>query len=77
MDIKKYMTKEDATLCPDNIVYVEPASKKAAKMVVKADEETGDGRSEWFWMRMPSGDLLLCTYPQGETYEATEWDRTG
>jgi len=28
-----------------------------------------DGRSNWKWFRLSSGDLIFGCYPQGDTYE--------
>lgn len=25
--------------------------------------------SDWYWLRLPNGDLVLATYPTGDTYE--------
>lgn len=35
-------------------------------MSKRVDDE--DGRSQWQWFRLPNGDLILGTFPQGSTY---------
>jgi hypothetical protein len=27
-----------------------------------------DGRSDFVWLRLPNGDLILGVWPQGDTY---------
>ncbi len=53
-------------------VHIRPASAEAVATVLSEDELSEDGRSEWLWVRLPDGDLILGVYPQGETYFATE-----
>lgn len=60
----------------DIVAYRQEASDDAAAKVIAADVESGDGRSQWFWLRLATGDLVLATYPQGDTYFETEADRT-
>ena len=50
----------------------QPAPQEAADYILKQPVDTGDGRSHWVWIRLPDGDLVLATYPQGDTYFATE-----
>jgi hypothetical protein len=33
-----------------------------------------DLRSEWYWFRLASGDLILGCYPHGDTYFMSEAD---
>lgn len=40
--------------------------------VLNATVGTGDGRSEWYWIRLADGTLALACFPQGETYMALE-----
>jgi len=56
------------------IASIHPASKKIVKMVLKAKVNDHDGRSQFLWVRLPNGDLVLGVYPQAETYEACEKD---
>jgi hypothetical protein len=51
---------------------VQDAPKEAVDIVINATLETNDGRSQWVWIRLPDGDLVLAVYPQGDTYFATE-----
>lgn len=44
------------------------ASDAAVETVLNADVNSSDGRSEWLWIRLPNGDLVLGVYPQGDTY---------
>lgn len=58
----------------NTILSVHPASKEAVELVSKATEDGMDGRSNWVWVRLTNGDLMLAVYPQGETYMAVEYD---
>lgn len=64
----------EALETPRVLGWMQRAAPYVAQMVIDADTRTGDGRSEWFWVRMANGDLMLATFPQGETYMATEAD---
>ena len=55
-------------------VLIHPATKEAVKTIMEAPLETGDGRSEWMFLRLPNGDLFLGVFPQGDTYLAVEAD---
>jgi len=61
--------KEDKT-----ILHVHPASEEAVKTVLAQSADGMDGRSNWIWIRLENGDLILGCYPQGETYMAVEED---
>lgn len=57
----------------------QPAPKEAVDYVLSqplATKDFHDGRSEWMWIRLPDGDLILGVYPQGDTYFSTEEWRT-
>jgi len=63
------------------IFRYKPASSKSVDYVLsrtvdKHGGKSGDGRSEWMWVRLPNGDLLLATFPHGDTYFHVE-DETG
>jgi hypothetical protein len=58
-------------------VWLKPASEESVNTVLNADENSDDGRSEWLWIRLPNGDLILGVVPQGDTYFATELDHSG
>lgn len=51
------------------------ASPDVAQMVLSKPVDN-DGRSEFFWLRLQNGDLVLGVYPRGDTYCATEHDRS-
>ena len=57
-------------------VHLRPASPESVETVLAASEDDEDGRSEWLWVRLPNGDLILGVYPQGETYFETERDHS-
>ena len=57
-----------------SFITIKPASPESVRTVLAADEDDEDGRSEWLWVRLPNGDLILGVYPQGDTYCATEKD---
>lgn len=60
------------------IATTSPASQEAVDLVLGSEVGTGDGRSEWVWLRLHNGDLMLGVFPQGDTYEkvaddAADW----
>lgn len=55
-------------------VLIHPASEDAVKTVLDAPTTGDDGRSEWVWVRLPNGDLVLGVFPQGDTYFSVEDD---
>lgn len=55
--------------------YVKTADPTIAAAVLAADENDEEGRSQFVWVRLPNGDLILGVFPQGGTYHlATEAD---
>jgi hypothetical protein len=56
------------------IASVHPASPTSVALVLAADENSDDGRSNWVWVRLANGDLVLGIYPQGDTYCEVEAD---
>ncbi len=54
--------------------HVHPASQASVDLVLAQSEEGMDGRSNWVWVRLPNGDLVLGVYPQGDTYFEVEDD---
>jgi hypothetical protein len=54
------------------LATIAPARKDQVDLILAASEDTEDGRSEWLWIRLPNGDLILGVFPQGDTYFATE-----
>lgn len=59
---------------PRHLAAIAPASKEMVELVLAADEQSHNGRSQFVWVRLANGDLLLGVYPQGETYFETEND---
>lgn len=55
-------------------VYIHPASQESVNLVLSQSEDDADGRSQFCWVRLPNGDLVLGVFPQGETYFAVEQD---
>lgn len=51
-------------------VHVKPASEAAVGIVLSADPGSEEGRSQWIWVRLPNGDLVLGVFPQSDTYMA-------
>lgn len=56
------------------IAHVKPASSASVVETLSASESDPDGRSNWVWVRLASGDLVLGIFPQGDTYFATKGD---
>lgn len=40
----------------------------AVNEVLSQSPDDPDGRSQWVWVRLPNGDLILGVLPQGDTY---------
>lgn len=59
-----------------HLAWIQPASAESVRTVLTADENSGDGRSNWVWVRLRNGDLILGVFPQGDTYFATERDHS-
>lgn len=59
---------------PDAVCQTRKANQAAVAMVLSADPHDDDGRSEFFWLRLPNDSLVLACYPQGDTYSGTETD---
>jgi hypothetical protein len=55
-----------------HLAQIWPANEhSAAEATLQAPygkAEDHDGWSPWVWVRMANGDLLLGTFPKGETY---------
>lgn len=56
------------------IAWSYPANKESVAKVLGAEPGTDDGRSEWRWLRLENGDLMLGVFPRGATYEYVEVD---
>ncbi len=51
-----------------------PASAESVVTVLDSGAESINGRSNWVWLRLPNGGLILGVFPQGDTYMETEKD---
>lgn len=71
MKTKPHTIDGEAFIC---FATVHPASKKAIKLVLSAKEGDDNGRSEYVWVRLMNGDLVLAIFPRGDTYFAVEKD---
>lgn len=49
-----------------------PAGAEGTTRVLLSDPNLPDGwtRSEWLWIRLANGDLILGVYPQDDLYES-------
>lgn len=54
------------------IARVHPASPEAVATVLAASEDDEEGRSQFMWLRLANGDLMLGVFPQGGTYFGVE-----
>lgn len=55
-----------------------PASRESVELVLAAPidgPDDHDGRSEFRWFMLPTGDWILGVWPHGDTYMRTELDR--
>lgn len=68
--------QQEAAADAEILAYIKPASLRAVDTVMNASEDDEDGRSNWVWVRLPNGDLILGVYPQGDTYFETEYDHS-
>ena len=60
---------------PERIIAtVHTASYDAVLRVLNARDTDPDGRSQFMWLRLPNGDLMLGVFPQGDTYLECEAD---
>ncbi len=51
--------------------YMYPAQREDVDYVLNQDIED-DGRSDWTWVRLQDGTLILGIFPRGDTYFAIE-----
>lgn len=58
------------------IAIVHPASEESVGAVICANPnaELGWTRSQWMWVRLQNGDLILGLFPQDDTYMMCEGD---
>jgi hypothetical protein len=52
------------------LAYVEDAEPEDVMRVLDTAVGDGNGRTQWIWVRLQNGDLILGCFPTGETYEA-------
>lgn len=46
-----------------------PAKRSHVDAILSAPTDTEEGRSEFQWVRLVNGDLILGVFPQGAMYE--------
>lgn len=56
------------------LATVHPAKAEVVDFVLSQPPGTADGRSEYVWVRLQNGDLILGVFPRGDTYFAVEED---
>lgn len=71
MKAHRIMDDEDSTRV---IARVHPAAQEKVNFVLTQPTTGSNGRSEWVWVRLPNGDLILGVFPQGDTYFSVEDD---
>jgi len=59
---------------PQIIGWSAPMGSEAIKMVLDAPTSGDDGRSEFFYLLLANGDLVVACYPQGDTYMSLDAD---
>lgn len=69
----KILRDESEMFVGPELAWVHPASRVSVDLVLSQDV-TEEGRSEWLWLRLPNGDLMLGVFPRGATYESVEVD---
>ncbi|MGE5510373.1 MAG: hypothetical protein ACM31O_03865 [Bacteroidota bacterium] len=70
-----YDVDDDTGAVRDRVIArVHPASDSSVMEVLRADQDSEDGRSQWMWLRLSDGTLMLGIFPQGDTYFACETD---
>lgn len=75
MNLKAIKAIDDAGAPTEQLIaQVYPANAAAARKLLAAPIDNDDGRSPWVWVLLQNGDLLMATFPQGDTYCALEED---
>ncbi len=62
-----YITNENGSPTEGILAEVAPASQELVDLVLSKPVED-EGRSQFVWVRLQNGDLILGVYPQGDTY---------
>jgi hypothetical protein len=74
MKLQEISTTEVDESCLDDdgkVPYIAlhcAATEADAAFVIAQTTDGYDGRSDWRWIRLPNGDLILGVFPQGDTY---------
>jgi hypothetical protein len=63
-----HITTDSPVKAGEELATVHPATPEGVGVMLSAQVGTGDGRSEWVWLRLVNGDLLFGCFPQGDTY---------
>jgi len=63
-----YVTDESGADTEQVLAEVKPAPQALVDKVLAAPTTGHDGRSEWVFVRLQNGDLILGVFPQGDTY---------
>lgn len=61
-------TDADGNATGNQIGWQTEARKEDVEYVLAQPTDGDDGRSEWRWLRLKDGTLMLICFPQGETY---------
>lgn len=65
---------ENGNILDRPLALVHPASPASVIAVLSAVTGDPDGRSEYCWVRLANGDLILGVFPCGDTYFSVEKD---
>lgn len=65
------MKEHTIVIDPDDYpaILVKPATPDDVKFVLEQGTAGNDGRSDWAWVTLPDGTLILGAFPMGDTYE--------
>lgn len=69
-----YVEDDNGRKTDQVLAYIHNASEESVKLVLAETDEDDDGRSQWMWVRLQNGDLILGVFPQGDTYCSCEVD---
>lgn len=70
-----YARDEKGNETDQHVASIHDASQESVYLVLAADpHDEWDGRSQWMWVRLQNGDLILGVFPQGDTYFSVEED---
>jgi len=60
----EYETKRYPEFIANQII----ATPEEVELVINSEPDGQDGRTDWVFLRLANGDLVLATYPCGDTY---------